>query len=93
MHPHPYLTPNIIIFPLNYLFAILLVFFCPHFFLSISDQFGKPNMAKATPKKGRSASRGRPPKAAATAAAKTPIKTPTKAVDMDFEEGNQVMAR
>ena len=49
-------------------------------------------MAKASPKKGRSASRGRPPKAAAPAP-KTPIKTPTKPVDMDFEEGNQVMAR
>ncbi len=60
-------------------------------------------MAKGSPKKGRSTSRGRPPKTPAVAktpaAAKTPapvaaVKTPTSPKnEMDFEEGNNVMAR
>ena len=55
-------------------------------------------MPKGTPKKGRSASRGRPAKAAEPATS-TPAKSPAKPVvapaqfEMEFDEGNKVMAR
>ena len=62
-------------------------------------------MAKTTPKKGRSASRGRAAAAAAAAAAAKPAKpvtpeppkTPKTPVspkhEMEFEEGAKIMAR